>query len=136
MNSVRVRRADVKSELPAGQSSFPLCCFLARQAPRTKCYVTTYTMIIRPQFRAFGTIARAGDLTRDDECRASTAAVTHSLADHSAALTIRPVDSTSQRSLLSGLPLSRAISQSATSVGGNGPRLAAGTLPTECRLSA
>src|SRR4051812_48809456 len=58
------------------------------------------------------------------------------LSRHRAALTTRPVDSTSQRSLLSGLPLSRAISQSATSVGGNGPRLAAGTLPTECRLSA
>ena len=35
------------------------------------------------------------------------------------------------RSLLVGLPLSRAVSQSATSVGGKGPRLAAGTLPTE-----
>jgi len=46
-------------------------------------------------------------------------------------LTIRPVDSTNQRSVLSGLPLSRATSQSATKVGGKGPRLAAGTFPTE-----
>src|SRR5262249_31128194 len=53
-----------------------------------------------------------------------------------AVLTIRPVGSTNQRSLLTGLPLSRATSQSATSTGGKGPRLAAGTLPTECRLSA
>ena len=44
---------------------------------------------------------------------------------------IRPVDSTNQRSLLNDLPASRATSQSATRVGGNGPRLAAGTLPTE-----
>ena len=55
---------------------------------------------------------------------------------HSAAVTMRPVGSTYQRSLLNGLPFSRATSQSATSTGGNGPRLAAGTLPTECRLSA
>ena len=55
---------------------------------------------------------------------------------HSAAVTTRPVGSTYQRSLVNGLPVSRATSQSATRAGGNGPRLAAGTLPTECRLSA
>src|SRR5262249_52667186 len=54
----------------------------------------------------------------------------------SAVLTIRPVGSTYQRSLSNGLPLSRVTSQSASKVDGNGPRLAAGTLPTECRLSA
>src|SRR6516164_6642508 len=54
----------------------------------------------------------------------------------SAVLTIRPLGSTYQRSLSNGLPLSRATSQSAAKAGGNGPRLAAGTLPTECRLSA
>src|SRR5262249_13215947 len=47
-----------------------------------------------------------------------------------------PVACTNQRSLAIGLPARRATSQSATSTGGNGPRLAAGTLPTECRLSA
>src|SRR5262245_12303656 len=55
---------------------------------------------------------------------------------HSAVLTMRPVGSTNHRSLLNALPLSRATSQSASIVGGNGPRLAAGTPPTECRLSA
>ncbi len=55
---------------------------------------------------------------------------------HREVLTIRPVDSTNQRSLLKGLALSRATSQSATKTGGKGPRLAAGTFPTECRLSA
>ena len=54
----------------------------------------------------------------------------------SGVLAMRPVDSTNQRSLLKGLPLSRATSQSATKAGGKGPRLAAGTFPTECRLSA
>src|SRR5262249_17876536 len=55
---------------------------------------------------------------------------------HSAVLTMRPVGSTNQRSLLNALPLSRATRQSASIAGGNGPRLAAGTPPTECRLSA
>ena len=54
----------------------------------------------------------------------------------SAAVMTLPVGSTNHRSLLNGLPLRRATSQSATRVGGKGPRLAAGTLPTECRLSA
>jgi len=62
--------------------------------------------------------------------------ISRSAVRHSAALTMRPVGSTNQRSLLNPLPLSRATSQSASSVGGNGPRLAAGTPPTECRLSA
>jgi hypothetical protein len=58
------------------------------------------------------------------------------LIDYKPVVAIRPVGSTNQRSLLNALPLSRDTSQSAISVGGNGPRLAAGTLPTECRLSA
>ena len=56
--------------------------------------------------------------------------------DHKAVAAICPVGATNQRSLLNGLPLSRATNQSATRVGGNGPKLVAGTLPTECRLSA
>lgn len=46
-------------------------------------------------------------------------------------LLISPLPVTYQRSLTKGLPASRSVSQSARKIGGNGPRLAAGTLPTE-----
>src|SRR5689334_3634938 len=46
-----------------------------------------------------------------------------------------PLERTYQRSLASGLPARRSASQSATRMAGNGPRLAEGTLPTECRDS-
>ena len=50
---------------------------------------------------------------------------------HSVVLTIRPVASTNQRSLGNDTPSSVAAIQSAIRIGGNGPRFAAGTLPTE-----
>ena len=50
-----------------------------------------------------------------------------------AVLLISPELATYQRSLIKGLPASRSAIQSATRIGGNGPRLAAGTLPTEWR---
>jgi hypothetical protein len=53
------------------------------------------------------------------------------LNDQMVVLTTRPVASTNQRSLANGFPLSRATIQSAINVNGNGPRLVAGTLPTE-----
>jgi hypothetical protein len=46
-----------------------------------------------------------------------------------------PEPATYQCSLTNGLPASRSASQSASSIGGNGPILAAGTLPTEWRDS-
>jgi len=46
-----------------------------------------------------------------------------------------PEPPTYQCSLTNGLPASRSASQSASSIGGNGPILAAGTLPTEWRDS-
>ena len=52
-----------------------------------------------------------------------------------AEVTTRPFDSTNQRSLASGFPDKRACIQSATKPCGVGPRLVAGTLPTECRQS-
>src|SRR5262245_57703545 len=50
-------------------------------------------------------------------------------------LSICPFERTNQCSLANGLPASRSASQSAARIGGNGPRLAAGTLPTEWRDS-
>ncbi len=55
--------------------------------------------------------------------------------DQYGVLTIRPLASTYQRSLAKVLPCSRACIQSVSRIGGNGPRLAAGTLPTEWRES-
>src|SRR5262249_40904672 len=54
---------------------------------------------------------------------------------YSGVLSICPFDRTNQCSFANGLPASRSANQSATRIGGNGPRLAAGTLPTECRDS-
>ena len=50
-------------------------------------------------------------------------------------LVISPEPATYQCSLTNGLPASRSASQSASRIGGNGPKLAAGTLPTEWRDS-
>src|SRR5215468_12482549 len=50
-------------------------------------------------------------------------------------LVISPEPATYQCSLTNGLPASLSASQSASRTGGNGPRLAAGTLPTEWRDS-
>jgi hypothetical protein len=50
-------------------------------------------------------------------------------------LRILPLGWTTHFSLAKGLPFNVAIIQSATKVGGNGPRLAEGTLPTEWRDS-
>src|SRR6516162_11531098 len=46
-------------------------------------------------------------------------------------LVISPEPATYQCSLKNGWPASRSASQSASRIGGNGPKLAAGTLPTE-----
>jgi len=50
-------------------------------------------------------------------------------------LLISPEPVTYHRSLMNGLPARRSTIQSAIRIGGNGPRLAAGTLPTEWRES-
>ena len=52
---------------------------------------------------------------------------------YSGFLSIWPFERTYQCSLGNGLPATRSASQSATRIGGNGPRFAAATLPTEWR---
>src|ERR1700738_75823 len=54
---------------------------------------------------------------------------------HSGVFSICPLDVTYHFSLANGLPAKRSAIQSATRIGGNGPRLADGTLPTEWRDS-
>ncbi len=63
----------------------------------------------------------------------------HGLPDaeraHIGVVTMRPLASTYHRSLGKVLPSRVEAIQSAIRTGGNGPRFAAGTLPTECRES-
>ena len=96
-----------------------------------------FVMIIAQSAATSGAFAlRYHDSVDEDADILGLGCYTPSPNSYNAVATIRPVASTNQRSLANGLPLSLAINQSATRVGGKGPKLAAGTLPTECRLSA
>jgi len=79
----------------------------------------------------------SGQRGRRQSIRQSRASVEHLHAPRVqiGVMAMRPPASTCHRSLGGDVPFRVAAIQSAIRIGGNGPRFAAGTLPTEWRAS-